>query len=159
MKTFIVIAIVLVVLFLISQLWAHGQVKDIEMYPYKVIETIGEVEIREYEKANFIYTTMDADTYEKASSKGFGILAGYIFGGNDAKKSIAMTSPVEMEMKENMTMKFIVPAEYDISELPRPDNMEVKFITEEERKLAAIGFGGFAMIAGLQSIDQNSQTS
>ena len=33
MKTFTLILIALVVLFALSQLWAYGQVRDIEMYP------------------------------------------------------------------------------------------------------------------------------
>ena len=134
----------LLLLFAITQIWAQSQVSGIEMYPYSVLKIHDNIEVREYEKANFIYATMDSESYSQSSSKGFRTLAGYIFGGNDRQQKIAMTSPVEMEMGSSVTMKFLVPAEYDINEMPSPDNAEVKFMTEEKRIMAAIGFGGFA---------------
>lgn len=144
MKTLSIVLLVLLVLFVISQLWAQSQVSGIEMYPYKVTKKYDDFEIRQYAKANFIYATMDAKTYEESSSKGFSILAGYIFGGNSGQQKIAMTSPVVMDMDEQITMKFLVPAQYDLDNMPKPDNIEVKFKTEEERKMAAITFEGFA---------------
>lgn len=142
MVTYILVGLLL--LLAISQIWAQSQVSDIEMYPYNVLRIHENIEIREYEKANFIYATMDSDSYAQSSSKGFRTLAGYIFGGNERNQEIAMTSPVEMEMGNTVTMKFLVPAEYDIDEMPSPDNAEVKFMTEEKRIMAAISFGGFA---------------
>ena len=110
MKTSAIVLVALLVLFLASQIWANSTVKDIEEYPYTVEQRIGNVEIRSYEAANFIYVTMDAVGYKEASSKGFNTLAGYIFGGNQTKEKFAMTSPVEMEMGDSVTMKFLVPA-------------------------------------------------
>ena len=144
MKTFTLILIALVVLFALSQLWAYGQVRDIEMYPYRVLNSYPDFEVREYEAANFIYVTMDADSYQASSGRGFRTLAGYIFGGNATGQKIAMTSPVEIEMDSLVTMKFMLPAEHDPADLPRPDNAEVRFKTEAERTMAAITFGGFA---------------
>ncbi|NNK81200.1 MAG: heme-binding protein, partial [Flavobacteriales bacterium] len=112
MKILTIILIILGVLFAVSQVWAQSQVKDIEQYPYKVTKKFQDFEIRHYEEANFIYATMDAQTYEQSSGKGFNILAGYIFGGNDTGQKIAMTSPVVMDMDERITMKFLIPAQY-----------------------------------------------
>lgn len=144
MKILYFVLVVLLVLFVVSQLWAQSQVKGIETYPYTVDKTYDGFEVRTYAKANFIYVTMDAKTYAKGSSKGFRTLAGYIFGGNDRQQKIAMTSPVVMNMDSDVTMKFLVPAEYSMDQLPKPDNAEVRFATEKERTMAAITFGGFA---------------
>ncbi|MBK9149073.1 MAG: heme-binding protein [Flavobacteriales bacterium] len=144
MKTFAIIALVLAGLFALSQLWAYGQVRNIEMYPCEVVKAYADFEVRRYHSANFIYVTIDADSYRGGSSRGFRTLAGYIFGGNETGQKIAMTSPVEMEMDGPMTMKFMLPAEHDPKDLPKPDNAEVQFKTEAERTMAAITFGGFA---------------
>lgn len=144
MKILSIIALVLVVLLAASQLWAYGQVRSIEMYPYAVLKTYPDFGTRRYQAANFIYVTMDAESYRASSGKGFRKLAGYIFGGNATGQKIAMTSPVEMEMDSVVTMKFMLPAEHDPKDLPAPNNAEVRFTTEQERTLAAITFGGFA---------------
>ena len=144
MKILYIVLIVLLTLFAASQIWAQSQVNGIETYPYRVIKGYDGFEVRVYDRANFIYVTMDARTYEEGSSSGFRMLAGYIFGGNDREQKIAMTSPVVMEMDSTMTMKFLVPAQYTMEELPKPTNAEVRFATENERTVAAITFGGFA---------------
>jgi roadblock/LC7 domain-containing protein len=144
MKIFSIILIIVLILFVVSQIWAQRQVSGIETYPYRVVKTYDGFEVRTYERANFIYVTMDARSYSESSSKGFRMLAGYIFGGNDRQQRIAMTSPVVMEMDSDVTMKFLVPAQYKMDELPKPENAEVRFTTEQERTVAAITFGGFA---------------
>jgi hypothetical protein len=144
MKYLIISILVLLVLFIISQFWANQQTKDIEMYPYEVLQKFDDFEIRKYAKANFAYVTIDAQSYKEGSGAGFGQLAEYIFGGNAEKKQIAMTSPVEMTMDEKMTMKFMVPSKYNIEDLPKPDNVNVKFEEEPEKIMAALRFGGFA---------------
>jgi len=144
MKVLVVVLVLVIVGFVVSQLWATSQVNEIEEYPYKVLKLYEGFEIRQYAEANFIYATMDAKSYKENSSKGFNILAGYIFGGNESQQKIAMTSPVVMEMDEQITMKFLVPAQYELEQMPKPDNIEVKFMTEKERKMAAVTFGGFA---------------
>ncbi|HQW41273.1 MAG: heme-binding protein [Flavobacteriales bacterium] len=144
MKIFSIILIIVLILFVVSQIWAQRQVSGIETYPYRVVKTYDGFEVRTYERANFIYVTMDARSYSESSSKGFRMLAGYIFGGNDRQQKIAMTSPVVMEMDSDVTMKFLVPAQYKMDELPKPENAEVRFATEQERTVAAITFGGFA---------------
>ena len=144
MKIFSIILIIVLILFVVSQIWAQRQVSGIETYPYRVVKTYDGFEVRTYERANFIYVTMDARSYSESSSKGFRMLAGYIFGGNDRQQKIAMTSPVVMEMDSDVTMKFLVPAQYKMDELPKPENAEVRFTTEQERTVAAITFGGFA---------------
>ncbi len=144
MKILYIVLTIVLVLFVVSQLWAQTQVKGIETYPYRVDKTYDGFVVRTYAQANFIYVTMDARTYAEGSNKGFRMLAGYIFGGNARDQKIAMTSPVVMDMDSEMTMKFLVPAQYSMEELPTPNNAQVRFATEKERTMAAITFGGFA---------------
>ena len=86
---------------------------------------------------------MQTSEYKQMSSNGFRVLAGYIFGGNDENKSIAMTSPVAMELGDSTTMKFMIPSEYEIDDLPKPDNRSIKFSFESAKVVAAIRYGGW----------------
>lgn len=144
------ILITVVVLFAASQIWAKSLTNNIEMYEYEVVKSFDNFEIRKYAPANFSYVTIDAKTYDASSSKGFRQLAGYIFGGNEGGQEIAMTSPVEMEMDEKMTMKFMVPSKYALDDLPAPNNKNVKFKHEPERIIAAIQFSGYANDAKIE---------
>jgi hypothetical protein len=66
---------------------------SIESPKYKIIERDNKFEIRDYER--YIVAEVDVEaSYNSALNSGFGILAGYIFGGNSARTSIAMTAPV-----------------------------------------------------------------
>lgn len=117
---------------------------DIESYEYEVIKEYDNFEIRLYEEALFSYVTMPYSSYQESSGKGFRILAGYIFGGNERSEKIAMTSPVEINMSDSITMKFMVPNNYKMEDLPKPDNSTIQFKKEPKKYLAAISFGGFA---------------
>jgi hypothetical protein len=124
MKTLLIVAIALAVLLIASQVWAYGQVRQIETLPYQVDKAYPDFEVRHYATANFISVTMAGDTYRANSGQGFRTLAGYIFGGNATGQKIAMTTPVEMEMDSTVTMKFMLPAEHDPKDLPaRPTTL------------------------------------
>ncbi len=113
-----------------------------EGHAYSVLKEFDEFEIRKYEPAMFSYTVMKSDSYKSTSSKGFRALAGYIFGGNDKSQKIAMTSPVTMTMSDSITMKFKIPDGMEMEDLPKPTDDNVRFITEPEKTVAAIRFGG-----------------
>lgn len=127
-----------------SQIFDYNSTKNIEMYNYKVLEQIGEIEIRLYESATFSSVKLNGSEYDENANKGFRILAGYIFGGNESNESIPMTSPVSMELNDSITMSFLVPKKYKIEDLPKPKNDKINFITVPEKKVASISFGGFA---------------
>jgi hypothetical protein len=72
-------------------------------------------------------------------------LAGYIFGGNDAKKQIAMTSPVHMDINDSISsMSFVMPAAYNADNLPKPNDATVSINKTADEYVAAIKFSGFA---------------
>ena len=144
MKISLIIIGILAVIFIVTQTLAMSTTKNIEMYPYEVVKKYDGFEIRRYKEAKFSYITMDAKTYKESANKGFRVLAGYIFGGNDKSEKISMTSPVAMNIKDSTTMMFMIPSSYDFKDLPRPNDENIKFKTEPEKYLACISFDGWA---------------
>lgn len=118
--------------------------KNIESYAYDIVKVYDDFEVRLYEPALFTSVQITNDGYAATSSKGFSILGGYIFGANENKEKISMTSPVSMSMEENMTMMFMVPKKYSVEDLPQPENEIIEFKHLPARKMAAISFGGWA---------------
>ena len=154
MKIALIIVGVIVLAFIITQLFAMSTQRNIETYPYVSVKKYDAFEIRKYEATLFTSVQLNTKTYKDASSKGFSILAGYIFGGNKENEKIAMTSPVAMSLDDNMTMMFMVPKKFKKETLPTPNQSEIKFKEEPAKTVAAITFGGWASderIAGYKS--------
>ena len=117
---------------------------SIEEYPYSVVKSYDGFEIREYEASLFTSVKMATNKYEEASSSGFRVLAGYIFGNNSDSQKIAMTSPVAMTMNDSMTMMFMVPRNLKKDELPKPNDSRITLQEEPAKTVAAIKFSGWA---------------
>lgn len=119
--------------------------KGIETPNYKVIKTLGDVEIREYPQMILAQTKLDGKRYESNGNNGFGVVANYIFGGNQQKQKIAMTAPVIMNMSDtDASMSFVMPSQYQLSELPTPNSNAVSLVSKDSMKLAVLRFGGFS---------------
>ncbi len=145
MKGFFAVTGVLAGALVVSQIWSVVTTNRTERQPYEVIRKEKDFEIRHYPAATMATITSSASSYKELGSSGFRQLAGYIFGGNEANTQIAMTSPVHMDIDaSSSTMSFVMPAEYDTTNLPKPNNAGVKIETSPEEYLAAITFGGFA---------------
>ena len=144
MKIILSIFGIILVLFVISQLFFLNSQRNIETYAFTIIDSYETIEIRQYEASLFTSVQMPSNNYRKTSSKGFSVLAGYIFGGNDKEEKIAMTSPVTMSLKDSTTMMFIVPKKYTRDNLPVPNDSSIEFKDVPEKKVAAISFGGWA---------------
>ncbi|MGB5322707.1 SOUL family heme-binding protein [Lutimonas sp.] len=144
MKTLLIILAVIILAFIITQLFALSTQRNIETYPYTIIKEYDIFETRSYEATLFTSVQLSGNTYKDASSKGFSILAGYIFGGNEKNEKIAMTSPVAMSLQDSMTMMFMVPKKFNKETLPRPNQSQIKFHEEPAKTVAAITFGGWA---------------
>jgi hypothetical protein len=146
MKMKIILSIfgIILILFIISQLFFLNSQRNIETYAFTIIDSYETIEIRQYEASLFTSVQMPSNNYRKTSSKGFSVLAGYIFGGNDKEEKIAMTSPVAMSLKDSTTMLFLVPKKYTRDNLPVPNDSSIEFKDVPEKKVAAISFGGWA---------------
>ena len=144
MKIILSIFGIILILFVISQLFFLNSQRTIETYAFTIIDSYETIEIRQYEASLFTSVQMPSNNYRKTSSKGFSVLAGYIFGGNDKEEKIAMTSPVAMSLKDSTTMLFLVPKKYTRDNLPVPNDSSIEFKDIPEKRVAAISFGGWA---------------
>lgn len=145
MKTFLIIISILIVILALSQIYTSMATHKTETQQYKVIKVEKLFEVRYYPAALMAKITSTTKSYRDLGSTGFGKLAKYIFGGNDEKKQIAMTSPVHMDIGDSIsTMAFVLPSNLKKEELPKPNNAEVVIETSEPEYVAVIQFGGFA---------------
>jgi hypothetical protein len=135
---------VIVVLVGIAMIVVSFKSIDIETPDYKVVRSLGDVEIRHYPKMVVAQTSLASSSFENGGSNGFRTIAGYIFGGNEANQKIAMTAPVVMNMGDSATMYFVMPKEYSKNQLPTPTSKNVQILEESEKTLAVISYGGFS---------------
>lgn len=143
-KTFFISGTVMLLLVGLVMLLFAFKTGEIETPDYKVIKTIGEVEIRKYPKMVVAQTQLQDTIMDKSMNSGFRTIAGYIFGGNDSNQKIAMTAPVVVKMGDTATMYFVMPKQYKKDELPKPVSGRVKILEEGEKTLAVITYGGFS---------------
>ena len=115
---------------------------QVEQQNFKTLNIIDNIEIREYPPAIYASVTIKNSN----SNNMFGILAGYIFGGNENNQKIAMTAPVHMHQNNNeksSTMRFVMPSEYKIDELSKPNDERIEIKKSVSKKYAAITYKGY----------------
>ena len=144
MKIVIITLVVILLIFTFIQLYFIHIQRNIETYPYVVKKKYTQFEIRSYETTLFTSVKLSTKGYKNSSSKGFSILAGYIFGNNERSEKISMTSPVSMSLEDSMTMMFMVPKKFKEDMLPKPNQTGIEFKQEPAKTLAAIRFSGWA---------------
>ena len=118
--------------------------KDIETPKYQVIKSFGKVEIRKYPNLILAQTKLGSSEYKSSGNNGFRTVANYIFGGNSKQQKIAMTVPVIMNMGDSASMSFVMPAEYEMNDLPKPASDQVQIRKQESKMLAVLRFGGYS---------------
>ncbi len=155
MKIVIIVLLVILIAFTLVQLYfIHGQ-RNIERYPYVVKKKYKRFEIRRYETTLFTSVKLSTKGFKSSSSKGFSILAGYIFGNNERNEKISMTSPVSMSLGDSMTMMFMVPKKFNKNMLPKPNQSGIEFKEEPAKTVAAIRFNGWANDTKIEKYKQN----
>ena len=122
--------------------WTAAMSNAVEEPAWSLLETVGDVELRQYEALVQARTPMPEGA---RSGSGFRTLAGYIFGGNADDKEIAMTAPVEQTLATGGNyMAFTIPREHSLDDLPRPDDDRVSLHPVPAKKMAVISFSGWA---------------
>lgn len=144
MKALLIILGSIVLIFGVVQILSMRSQNNIETYPFTLVKTYDQFEIRQYEASLFTTVKLNTQGYEESSGRGFSILAGYIFGNNDRNEKIAMTSPVAMSLEDSVTMMFMVPSALSKETLPKPGQSEIEFLEEPAKTVAAIRFKGWA---------------
>ena len=159
MKILLIVLGVLLIAFVVIQLFALNSQRNIETYPYVVNKKYDTFEIRSYEATLFTSVKLSTKGYKNSSSKGFSILAGYIFGGNERNEKIAMTSPITMTLEDSMTMMFMVPKELKKEMLPKPNQSLIEFKEEPAKTVAAISFNGWANDKKIEKFKQELKSA
>jgi len=145
MKAFYVISGIGLIFLMVQSYKVVSSNLKTENQKYRLVKKEAQYEIRFYPAATFAKIYSPGTNYKSVASSGFKKLAGYIFGGNDQGKSIAMTSPVRMEMSEKgSTMSFVMPEKYQESDLPKPKDSGVHIVKSSPQYVAVIHFGGYA---------------
>jgi hypothetical protein len=158
MNTFLIILAVALIVWIAGTLLA---VRSIEEPKYTLIEKREGYEIREY--ATYIVAEVEVEgSMREALTAWFRQLAGYIFGGNTSKASIAMTVPVMDTMKssESIAMTapvmdtlsssgkhivaFTMPSKYTLDTLPKPSNANIRFRVVEVSRRAVLIYTWYA---------------
>ncbi|KAL7519587.1 hypothetical protein ACHAWX_004346 [Stephanocyclus meneghinianus] len=138
---------------------------DLETPQYTVLKTRSNgLEIRQYEPFAVCSVTMkdlnsnsgsDKDSASRLSNpqlsgaKSFGALAGYLFGENQAKKTMKMTTPVITEGEgDDKKMSFVLPSDYwkseTMSDAPLPlSDSAVRIAPVQGSVRGVLAFGGY----------------
>jgi effector-binding domain-containing protein len=133
-------------------------VSNVEQPKYQVVESSGNIEIRDYAPMIVAEAEVAGDRRD-AIGKGFRIIADYIFGNNTAAQKVPMTAPVTQQGSEKIAMtapvtqqgdgniwrvRFVMPSSYTMEALPKPNNPAVKLKEIGAKRYAAIRFSGMA---------------
>lgn len=124
------------------------------------VARVGAVEIRTYGERIAAQTVVTGSS-EAARNRGFQRLAGYIFGGNTSRTSIAMTAPVAQAGdgrsqsiamtapvaqgsvgQDRWTIQFFMPSEYTMDSLPVPRDPAVVLAVVPAETYAVLRFSG-----------------
>ena len=137
-----------------------GSAMATEEPSYAVSLKDGYFEVRNYPALVAAEVSVSGDRAQ-ASSEGFKLLAGYIFGGNTKKQGIAMTAPVVQTAAESekiamtapvlqtgqpggWTVRFVMPSSYTLATLPTPNDARVRLTPMPAARMAVVQFSGLA---------------
>ncbi|MEO5561572.1 MAG: heme-binding protein [Dokdonella sp.] len=131
----------------------------VEEPAFKTVLKDGTFEVRDYPALVVAEVTVSGEQKE-AASKGFRLLAAYIFGGNTRRQSIAMTAPVAQEPTSEKiamtapvtqilnagtwTVRFTMPSTYTLDTLPDPNDPKVQLRKLPPARFSVLRFSGLA---------------
>jgi effector-binding domain-containing protein len=131
----------------------------VEEPAFTIVLHEGDFEIRDYPALVVAEVSVSGEQKE-AASKGFRLLAGYIFGGNQRRQAIAMTAPVaqqpasekiamtapviQVAKDTNWIVRFTMPATYTLDTLPEPNDPKVQLRQLPAERVAVVRFSGLA---------------
>lgn len=101
------------------------------------------LELRRYPLRIEARAEVEANNFEQALDRGYGLLACYLFGGNADRQDIEMSTPVVTTMRDGRFMtSFVMPPTRAITSLPHPDDHRVELREVPEKKIAVLRFRG-----------------
>jgi hypothetical protein len=139
-----ILLLTIVILFAVAQYMIAKNADTTEQQKYTVLHAEDSFEIRYYPRALVASVESNAVEMRDNANGNFRRIAGYIFGNNERNQKIAMTAPVRMEKTSaGNKMSFIMPAEYSMDELPKPNDAGVVLSDLAEDTVAVLRFTGF----------------
>lgn len=114
-----------------------------ESADYKVVESDGKFEVREYPDLMLVATTTKLDAQGRDGS--FMKLFRYISGANESSKKISMTTPVFMENDKaasTVQMGFVMPKDIAVDGVPAPTGEGVDIRKRAGGRFAVLRFSG-----------------
>jgi hypothetical protein len=123
--------------------WQFTSRSAYESAQYKVMQSEGDCEVRDYPDLMLARTSMR--DISQGDDGSFMRLFRFISGDNQAKQKIAMTVPVFMErdaLQENASMGFVVPSDVTAKGIPQPLHEEVEISQRSGGRFAVIRFSG-----------------
>lgn len=123
--------------------WKMTSRSGYESAEYKVLETDGSFEIREY--PDLMLVTTPAKFESQGNDGSFGRLFQYISGKNESSSKVSMTTPVFMEPESDVTdgqMALVLPAKVAADSIPNPSNTNVQIQKRSDGTFAALRFSG-----------------
>ena len=146
----------IIALILIVGVLAGPVMSNVEKPDYEVIQSVQNIEIRQYEPMIIAEVEVDGKR-EDAIGEGFRLLADYIFGNNTVQQVMSMTAPVQQKENQNIAMtapvqqqstgkswrmSFVMPSKYSMDSLPVPNNNRVRLKGILAKKFVVIEFSG-----------------
>jgi len=111
-----------------------------ETQKYNLIDKSDDFEIRYYPKSIKARVISTSD-----SNNNFRKLFSYISGNNKTNEKIAMTTPVYMNSDSNGNSKdFVMPSEFNLSNIHKPNDKDVKIIESKAGYFATLKYGGYS---------------
>lgn len=121
----------------------RGSYKGYEHPPYDVVAQDAAFEVRAY-GPHIVAQVMVDGTQNRAISRGFRVLANYIFGGNDRGEKIAMTAPVaQAPVNGAWAISFLMPEKFAMEDLPAAESGSVRFVEMPAQTQLVLRFSGF----------------
>jgi hypothetical protein len=157
---------------LIAAILSGPIMSNVEQAHYSVVKSDGAIEIRDYPPMIVAETEVPGERKE-AIRQGFRIIADYIFGNNVGNNKVAMTAPVMQETNQKIAMtapvmqqggsdswkvRFIMPSQYTLDSLPKPNNPAVKLVEISGKRFAVIRFSGLANADALKQREDELKT-
>jgi len=111
----------------------------VEKAAYQVLFQEGSFELRHYEPM-IVVTSSESDL---SGGNGFNQLFNYISGNNQESKKISMTAPVIDSLEgQQSTTSFVMPKDFQLQDVPMPNDSALRTRAIKERQVAVIRFSG-----------------
>ena len=131
------VRLLMLVMLVLTGILYSGHLMAIEEPEYRLIQTDGVVEVRDYDSILVAESVVDAD-FERAGNQAFRNLFNYISDNN-----IEMTAPVTQESVGNdWAVRFVMPKEFTIDSLPEPQSANVTMKVLPPRRVAVVRYSG-----------------